>query len=122
MPHRSKQVTESDAPFGPSQASVCLVMKMSPSSGMRTARDTLSRCVSSCSALYCATTAFRISLPMEGSTRSSQSMPRLLNIWDSRCVSGFDSTLREMFTICKSAAYKNAHECATLCNTPCAPG
>ena len=70
---------------------------------MRTARDTLSRCVRSCSALYCATTAFRISFPMEGSTRSSQSMPRLRKIWDSRWVSGLDSTLREMLTICKSA-------------------
>ncbi len=42
----------------------------------RTARETLSRCVRSCSALYCATTAFTISLPMDGSTRSSQSVPR----------------------------------------------
>lgn len=37
---------------------------------------TLSRIVSSCSAAYCATTALRTSFPMEGSTRSSQSMPR----------------------------------------------
>lgn len=45
-------------------------------SSLRTAADTLSRCVSSCSALYCATTAFSTSLPMDGSTRSSQSTPR----------------------------------------------
>lgn len=41
------------------------------------APPTFSRCVSSCSALYCATTALTTSLPMEGSTRSSQSVPRL---------------------------------------------
>ena len=41
-----------------------------------TARDTLSLCVSSCSALYCATAAFTISFPIEGSTLSSQSSPR----------------------------------------------
>lgn len=44
-----------------------------------TALDTLSRCVNSCSALYCATAAFTISLPMDGSTRSSQSSPRFCN-------------------------------------------
>lgn len=42
-----------------------------------TALDTLSRCVSSCSALYCATVALTTSFPMDGSTRSSQSRPRL---------------------------------------------
>jgi hypothetical protein len=36
----------------------------------------LSRLVRSCSAWYCATTAFSTSFPMEGSTRSSQSGPR----------------------------------------------
>ena len=44
-----------------------------------TALDTLSRCVNSCSALYCATAAFTISLPIDGSTRSSQSSPRFCN-------------------------------------------
>ena len=82
---------------------VCLKFSQRQAGGELTARDTLSRCVRSCSALYCATTAFRISFPMEGSTRSSQSMPRLLKMWDSRWTSGFDSTLNEMFTICKSA-------------------
>ena len=49
-------------------------------------------------------------IPNGGSTRSSQSMPRLLKIWDSRCVSGLDSTLNEMFTICKSATAKREHQ------------
>ena len=37
----------------------------------RTCFETLSRCVMSCSALYCATTDFSTSLPIDGSTRSS---------------------------------------------------
>ena len=34
--------------------------------------ETVARCVMSCSALYCATTALSTSLPMEGSTRSAE--------------------------------------------------
>lgn len=50
---------------------------------------TFSRCVSSCSALYCATTDLTTSLPMEGSTRSSQSMPRLcVGVMCGVCVCG----------------------------------
>lgn len=45
-----------------------------------TTLDTLSRCVKSCSALYCATAAFTISLPMDGSTRSSHSSPRFCKL------------------------------------------
>jgi len=37
----------------------------------RTVLDTKARCVMSCSALYCATTALSTSLPIEGRTRSS---------------------------------------------------
>ena len=54
--------------------------------------ETLSRCVSSCSALYCATTALMISLPMDGRTRSSQSSPRFcassLELAHSKCAAG----------------------------------
>lgn len=45
-------------------------------SASHTAWLTSSRFVSSDSALYCATTALTTSLPMDGSTRSSQSVPR----------------------------------------------
>ena len=40
-------------------------------SSSRTSRETASRFVMSCSALYCATTALSTSLPIDGSTRSS---------------------------------------------------
>ena len=68
----------------------------------RTALLTASRCVSSCSALYCATTDLRTSLPMDGRTRSSQSGPSDLKMAASWVVSGLDRTRREMLTICRS--------------------
>lgn len=96
-----------------------------------TDRDTFSRCVSSCSALYCATTDLTTSLPMEGSTRSSQSTPSVcshharssqrepatsnvqlqskhgsvqtLKMLVSLPSSGFDRIRSDMFTICRSA-------------------
>ena len=43
----------------------------------RTARDTCSRWVMSCEALYCATTDLRVSWTMDGRTRSLKSVPRL---------------------------------------------
>mmetsp|Transcript_21178 Transcript_21178/g.35517 ORF Transcript_21178/g.35517 Transcript_21178/m.35517 type:complete len:210 (+) Transcript_21178:602-1231(+) len=67
-----------------------------------TLRETWSRKVSSSAALYCATTDFSTSLPMDGSTRSSKSVPRFLKMVGSCSTFGFESTRREMFTICKS--------------------
>jgi hypothetical protein len=64
---------------------------------------TFSRCVSSCSALYCATTLLTTSLPMDGSTRSSQSMPRPLKMVGSLSSAGLESRRRLMLTIWRSA-------------------
>ena len=68
----------------------------------RTALLTASRCVSNCSALYCATTDFKTSLPMDGRTRSSQSGPSDLKMVARWEVSGLERTRREMLTIWRS--------------------
>ena len=64
--------------------------------------ETFSRSVSNCSALYWATTAFMISLPKEGRTRSRKSGPTSLWILGKCSKSGWVKTLREMPTVWRS--------------------
>ena len=63
---------------------------------------TASRSVSSCSASYCATVALSTSLTMEGSTRSSQSSPRLIIISGSFSFLGRERMRRLSCTCCRS--------------------
>mmetsp|Transcript_17084 Transcript_17084/g.24966 ORF Transcript_17084/g.24966 Transcript_17084/m.24966 type:complete len:208 (-) Transcript_17084:181-804(-) len=64
--------------------------------------ETSSRLRSRSSALYCATMAFNTSLPRDGNTRSSKSVPSVRNICDILSSSGLLKTRREMLTICRS--------------------
>ena len=65
---------------------------------LRIFADTKSLFDNNSSALYCATTDFKTSLPNEGKTRSSKSVPKVLYIRGTLSSSGRDKIRREMLT------------------------